>query len=60
MPFRAEGAGPALLPAWYMAAPMTHVRGRARRIVLVGIICALLVINGAGLCVTYGFPEIAW
>ena len=21
---------------------------------------ALLLINGAGLCVTYGFPEIAW
>ena len=60
VPFRADEAGPALLPAWYMAVPMTRVRGRARRVVLVGIIGALLLINGAGLCVTYGFPEIAW
>jgi hypothetical protein len=43
-----------------MAAPMAHAAGRGRRLVLVGIIGALLLINGAGLCVTYGFPEIAW
>jgi len=60
VPFRADQAGPGLLPAWYMAAPMAHAGGRARRLVLVALIGALLVINGAGLCVTYGFPEIAW
>jgi hypothetical protein len=26
----------------------------------VTIIGGLLVVNGAGLCVTYGLPEIAW
>jgi hypothetical protein len=63
VPFRTDQdgrGGPALLPAWYMAAPMAHAAGRGRRLVLVGIIGALLLINGAGLCVTYGFPEIAW
>jgi hypothetical protein len=62
VPFRADDGrdGAALLPAWYMAAPMAHGGGRGRRLVLAGIIGALLVVNGAGLCVTSGFPEIAW
>ena len=34
--------------------------GRRHRVVVALIIGALLVVNGAGLCVTYGFPEIAW
>jgi hypothetical protein len=25
-----------------------------------GIVAALVIVNGAGLCVTYGWPEIAW
>ena len=49
-----------LLPAWYMPAPMSAGRRRSRRWVLGGLVAALVVINGAGLCVTYGLPEIAW
>ena len=49
-----------LLPEWYMPARASAVRGRARRWLLGGIVVGLLVINGVGLCVTYGFPEIAW
>jgi hypothetical protein len=54
-----DGAG-ALLPAWYMPAPLGHGGGRVRRVVIAGIVVALLVVSGAGLCVTYGFPQIAW
>jgi hypothetical protein len=49
-----------LLPEWYMPPPMSAGRGSARRWLLSGIVLILVVINGAGLCVTYGFPEIAW
>ena len=35
-------------------------RRRRHRAVVALIVGALLVVNGAGLCVTYGFPEIAW
>jgi hypothetical protein len=49
----------ALLPAWYMPPAVRHGR-RRHRFVIAGIIVALLVVNGAGLCVTYGFPQIAW
>ena len=49
-----------LLPEWYMPVDGTIRRTRSRRVVVIGIIVALLVVNGAGLCVTYGLPEIAW
>ncbi len=49
-----------LLPEWYMPAPMSSGRGRARRMVLAAVAVVLVVINGAGLCVTYGVAEIAW
>ena len=49
-----------LLPEWYMPAPMSAGAGRARRLLLGGVVLILVVINGAGLCVTYGVPEIAW
>ena len=49
-----------LLPAWYMPVDGPIRRTRSRRVVVIGIIVALLVVNGAGLCVTYGLPEIAW
>ena len=49
-----------LLPEWYMPAPMSSGRGRARRMVLAAVAVALVVINGVGLCVTYGVAEIAW
>jgi len=49
-----------LLPEWYMPAATSRVRGPVRRGLISGIVLALVVINGAGLCVTYGLPEIAW
>lgn len=55
--------GPAsdgLLPAWYMPVPGTIRRTKPRVVAVTGIIVALLLVNGAGLCVTYGWPEIAW
>lgn len=49
-----------LLPEWYMPASGPIRRTRPRIVAVVGIVAALLVVNGAGLCVTYGWPEIAW
>lgn len=49
-----------LLPEWYMPIGGPVRRTRSRRIAVIGIIVSLLVVNGAGLCVTYGLPEIAW
>lgn len=49
-----------LLPAWYMPAPLRRGGGPARRVVIAGIVGALLLVSGAGLCVTYGVPQIAW
>ena len=56
----ATGSPYGLLPDWYMPAPMSAGRGSTRRWVLGVFVLGLLVINCAGLCVTYGFPEIAW
>ncbi len=55
------GADPAagLLPSWYMP-PTVTVRGRRRRVVVGVLVASFLAVNAAGLCVTYGFPEIAW
>lgn len=60
VPFGADPNAGALLPAWYMPVHGPVRRTRSRAVVVVGIIAAMLVVNGAGLCVTYGFPEIAW
>ena len=49
---------PELLPSWYMPAPMSF-RPRRRRVVVGLIVGSLLVLNGLGLCVTYGYLEIA-
>lgn len=49
-----------LLPEWYMPVNGPIRRTRSRQVVVVGIIVSLLVVNGAGLCATYGLPEIAW
>ncbi len=51
---------PGLLPEWYMPVNGPLRRSRTRTIAVVGIIASLLVVNGAGLCVTYGVLEIAW
>ena len=50
----------ALLPEWYMPASTASGGGRVRRAVLGVLVLALVFINGAGLCVTYGLPDIAW
>ena len=60
VPFGTSERDGALLPQWYMPAPGPVRRTRPRVFMVSVIIAALLVVNGAGLCVTYGFPEIAW
>jgi hypothetical protein len=61
VPIRISSAATSgLLPEWYMPAPMSAGPGRARRLLLGGVVLILVVINGAGLCVTLGIPEIAW
>ena len=49
-----------LLPEWYMPATGPIRRTTPRMVAVVGLIVSLVVVNGAGLCVTYGWPEIAW
>ena len=49
----------ALLPAWYMPSPMVRSRvlhGWRRSVVLV-LIASFILINAAGLCVTYGWVQ---
>jgi hypothetical protein len=58
-PWTGDDGRSELLPAWYMPVAVTSGR-RRHRVVVAVIIGALLVVNGAGLCVTYGLPEIAW
>jgi hypothetical protein len=61
VPFGAAAdIGRGLLPEWYMPAPRGLDRRPSRRIAVTGIIVALVLVNGAGLCVTYGLPEVAW
>ncbi|MFK7917120.1 MAG: hypothetical protein AB8G14_03500 [Ilumatobacter sp.] len=60
VPFGGLDRGAALLPAWYMPAPLgagSGPRGR-RSVVVAGLVLAMLVVNAAGLCVTYGIPEV--
>ena len=62
-PFGSEMAGHAdLLPDCYMPSPQLSASERTpRRVAVVGVIVlALLLLNAAGLCTTYGLPEIAW
>jgi hypothetical protein len=60
IPFGQPGVDGALLPAWYMPVPGSFRRTRPRVVAVAAIIGSLLLVNGAGLCVTYGWPEIAW
>jgi len=60
VPFGAGSFGEALLPSWYMPAPMA-APGRHRRrrtLIVAGLVAALVIVNGVGLCVTYGIPEV--
>ena len=60
VPFGTAPLGETLLPSWYMPAPMAAGgRHRRRRTLIVGcIVAALIAVNGVGLCVTYGVPEV--
>jgi hypothetical protein len=49
-----------LLPEWYMPMLGPIRRTRTRVVAVTGLVLSLLVVNAAGLCVTYGWPEIAW
>ena len=53
----------ALLPSWYMPAPMGSATprrwSRRRRLVVLVIVVAFLALNAAGLCSTYGHITIA-
>lgn len=64
VPFGVGDPGAALLPEWYMPATFRAdafgATRRRRTWGVGGIIASLLIVNGYGLCVTYGFPEIAW
>lgn len=57
VPIRSLDRSPtdALLPSWYMPAPATGgAHPGWRRRVAVGVVSSILLINAAGLCVTYG------
>jgi hypothetical protein len=43
-----------------MPAPRNLKRTPARMFGAAAFVGALVIVNGAGLCVTYGLPEIAW
>ncbi|MDX2379617.1 MAG: hypothetical protein QNM02_07655 [Acidimicrobiia bacterium] len=60
VPFDSNEGDRALLPEWYMPMPRGVDQRPSRVFAVAGIIIALLIVNGAGLCVTYGLPEIAW
>jgi hypothetical protein len=60
VPFGRPPTDGVLLPEWYMPVPGSIRRTRPRVVAVVGIIASLIVVNGAGFCVTYGWPEIAW
>jgi hypothetical protein len=59
-PFVSDDTPPGLLPGWYMPPAVARSAGRGRRVVIAGIVGALVLVNAAGLCVTFGLPEIAW
>jgi hypothetical protein len=43
-----------LLPDWYMPAPTSGARPGWRRRIAITAVSSILLINAAGLCVTYG------
>ena len=49
-----------LLPAWYMPPVASFRASRPRRVAIAVLVAAFVAASGAGLCVTYGVPEIAW
>lgn len=59
-PFGGSSTVAGLLPAWYMATPMgSGSAPRGRRVVIASVlVLSMLVVNAAGICVTYGIPEV--
>ena len=55
---RVIGTGPSLLPDWYMGRATAVHASRWRRPVILAVIAAFVLIDGAGLCSTYGF--VSW
>jgi hypothetical protein len=53
VPFRV-GPTTDLLPSWYMPPAVGHAEPGWRRRVALVVVGAILLINAAGLCVTYG------
>jgi len=47
-----------LLPAWYMPAPSSSSATLVQKAAAVVCIGSLLAVTGAGLCTTYGIPEL--
>ncbi|MEK7425953.1 MAG: hypothetical protein AAB131_19190 [Actinomycetota bacterium] len=60
VPFDAHVDGPGLLPEWYMPAPQVSGGSRRRAAVFAVVVVSLLLLNAAGMCVTYGRVVIAW
>ncbi len=48
------GRQPGLLPAWYMPRPLSATGARWRRVVVLGVVAAFLILEAAGLCSTFG------
>jgi len=64
VPFGLMSGEAGLLPEWYMPAPMSSsssVAGgqrRRRAWIVGGLVASMVIVNGFGLCVTYGIPEV--
>ena len=54
------GGGAELLPTWYMPVPRATGRTGWRIVAVAAIVGSFVLVNAVGLCVTYGWPEIAW
>lgn len=63
-PFGVMSAAGGLLPEWYMPTPMSSSASvasgqrRRRAWIVGGLVAAMVTVNGFGLCVTYGIPEV--
>jgi hypothetical protein len=58
VPFDGGDRDHGLLPAWYMPSTAGGRCHGVRRLLLGGLVVALVAISACGLCVTYGIPEI--
>ncbi len=59
VPFRSmQAEGAPLLPDWYMPVAPSRARRDWRSRVAISIAVGLVFINGFGICVTNGFPQL--